>query len=57
MEIDSYEADVVRLIFQLAYENFLGARKISNELAIRGIKNKKDKLFGQSTINSILDNV
>lgn len=57
LEINSYEADVVRLIFQLAYENFLGARKISNELAKRGIKNKKDKLFGQSTINSILDNV
>lgn len=57
LEIDSYEADVVKLIFQLAYENFLGARKISNELAKRGIKNKKGKLFGQSTINSILDNV
>ena len=57
LEIDSYEADVVRLIFQLAYENFWGARKISNELAKRGIKNKKSKLFGQSTINSILDNV
>lgn len=57
VEIDSYEAEVVKLIFQLASENFLGARKISNELAKRGIKNKKGKLFGQSTINSILDNV
>ena len=57
LEIDSYEADIVRLIFQLAYENFLGARKISNELAKRGIRNKKGKLFGQSTINSILDNI
>ncbi len=57
LEIDTYEADVVRLMFQLAYENFWGARKISNELAKRGIKNKKGKLFGQSTINSILDNI
>lgn len=57
LEIDSYESDVVRLIFQLAYENFWGARKISNELARRCIKNKKGKLFGQSTINSILDNI
>lgn len=57
LEINSYEADVVKLIFQLAYNNFFGARKISNELARRGIKNKKGKLFGQSTINSILDNI
>lgn len=57
LEIDSYEAEVVKLIFQLAYEKFWGARKISNELAQRGIKNKKGKLFGQSTINSILDNI
>lgn len=57
LEIDSYESDVVRLIFQLAYENFWGARKISNELAKRCIKNKKGKFFGQSTINSILDNI
>lgn len=57
LEIDSYESDVIKLIFQLAYEKFWGARKISNELAIRGIKNKKGRLFGQSTINSILDNI
>lgn len=57
LEIDSYESDVVKLIFQLAYEKFWGARKISNELAIKGIKNKKGRLFGQSTINSILDNI
>lgn len=57
LEIDSYESDVIKLIFQLAYEKFWGARKISNELAIRGIKNKKSRLFGQSTINSILDNI
>lgn len=57
LEIDSYESDVIKLIFQLAYEKFWGARKISNELAIRGIKNKKGRLLGQSTINSILDNI
>ena len=57
LEIDPYESEVVRLIFQLAHEEFLGARKISTELARRGVKNKKGKLFGQSTINSILDNI
>lgn len=57
LEIDSQESEVVRFIFQLAYEKFYGARKISNELAKAGIRNRKGKLFGQSTINCILDNI
>ena len=57
LEIDSQEAEVVRFIFHLASDKFLGARKICNELAAAGIRNRKGKLFGQSTINSILDNI
>lgn len=57
LEIEPTEAEIVKRIFYLASEKFLGARKISALLANEGVKNRKGKLFGQSSINSMLDNI
>lgn len=49
------EAEVVRLIFEL-FSQELGARRISNELNIRGIKTRNGAEFGKTTIQRIIKN-
>ncbi len=48
------EAEVVRLIFNLALEN--GFRVIANKLRELGIKNRKGKYFSQHTLVNMLKN-
>lgn len=53
---DEYEADIVKLIFELYVNRHYGYRKIVDYLNSNGYRSRDNVLFGVSTIQRILEN-
>ena len=57
LAIGEPEAEIVRLIFQLAAKGGFGAQRVANYLNERGIKNRSGKNWHPSSIQGMLRNV
>jgi DNA invertase Pin-like site-specific DNA recombinase len=57
LAIDDEEAIIVRKIFDLYVSHGYGTRRITTELAKKGIKTRAAKNFSNSTINNIIHNL
>lgn len=56
IEVVEEEAEIVRFIFDLYVNKNLGVRRIGQILREKGIKTRKNKDFGSSTLTRMLDN-